>query len=49
VQVGGGLIVISNGWTMLKSKEEVDRGPEVQKKVNPTMFFAAPSILSLSR
>src|SRR6267378_3732472 len=34
VQVGGGLIVISNGWAMLKSKEEVDRGPAVQKKVN---------------
>src|SRR5216684_5603107 len=33
VQVGGGLIVISNGWAMLKSKEEVDRGPAVQKKV----------------
>ena len=34
VQVGGGLIVISNGWAMLKSKEEIDRGPAVQKKVN---------------
>src|SRR5438309_1227105 len=34
VQVGGGLIVISNGWAMLKSKEETDRGPAVQKKVN---------------
>ena len=39
VQVGGGLIVISNGWTMLKSTEEVDRGPEVQRKVNPTDVF----------
>src|SRR5712664_219566 len=39
VQVGGGLIVISNGWTMLKSKEEVDRGAEVQKKVNPNDVF----------
>jgi multiple antibiotic resistance protein len=39
VQVGGGLIVISNGWTMLKSKEEVDRGPDVQKKVNPNDVF----------
>jgi multiple antibiotic resistance protein len=39
VQVGGGLIVISNGWTMLKSKEEVDRGTEVQKKVNPNDVF----------
>ncbi len=34
VQVGGGLIVISNGWAMLKSKEEVDRGRDVQKKVH---------------
>jgi multiple antibiotic resistance protein len=34
VQVGGGLIVISNGWAMLKSKEEADRGREVQKRVN---------------
>ena len=33
VQVGGGLIVISNGWAILKSKEEADRGPDVQKKV----------------
>ena len=39
VQVGGGLIVISNGWTMLKSKEEGDRGPEVQKEVNPNDVF----------
>ena len=39
VQVGGGLIVISNGWTMLKSKEEVDRSPEVQRKVNPNDVF----------
>jgi multiple antibiotic resistance protein len=34
VQIGGGLIVISNGWTMLKSKEEADRGRDVQKRVN---------------
>jgi multiple antibiotic resistance protein len=34
VQVGGGLIVISNGWAMLKSKEETDRSPAVQKEVN---------------
>ena len=34
VQVGGGLIVISNGWAMLKRKEESDRGREVQRKVN---------------
>src|SRR5207249_12213393 len=34
VQVGGGLIVISNGWAMMKSKEEMDRGRDVQRKVN---------------
>lgn len=34
VQVGGGLVVISNGWTMLKQKEEPDRGREMRKKVN---------------
>jgi len=34
VQVGGGLIVISNGWALLKSKEEVDRSKAVQKKVS---------------
>ena len=35
VQVGGGLVVISNGWALLKQKEETDRGPEVQNKVHP--------------
>ncbi len=39
VQVGGGLIVISNGWAMLKRKEESDRGTEVQKKVNLQDIF----------
>jgi multiple antibiotic resistance protein len=34
VQVGGGLVVISNGWAMLKQKDEPDRGREVQKKVD---------------
>ena len=34
VQVGGGLVVVSNGWAMLKSKEETDRGRDVQKKVH---------------
>jgi multiple antibiotic resistance protein len=34
VQVGGGLIVISNGWALLKSKEEADRSKAVQKKVS---------------
>jgi multiple antibiotic resistance protein len=39
VQVGGGLIVISNGWAMLKRKEDSDRGGEVQKKVNLLDIF----------
>lgn len=39
VQVGGGLVVISNGWAMLKQKETPDRGPEMQKKVNLEDIF----------
>jgi multiple antibiotic resistance protein len=39
VQVGGGLVVISNGWAMLKQKEESDRGREVQKKVDLEDIF----------
>ena len=39
VQVGGGLIVISNGWDMLKRKEDHDRGGDVQKKVNLQDIF----------
>ncbi len=38
VQVGGGLIVISNGWAMLRQKEEHDRG-DVHKKINPLDIF----------
>lgn len=39
VQVGGGLVVISNGWAMLKQKEEPDRGHDVQRKVNLQDIF----------
>jgi len=39
VQVGGGLVVISNGWAMLKQKEEPDRGREVRKKVDLEDIF----------
>jgi multiple antibiotic resistance protein len=39
VQVGGGLIVISNGWAMLKRREDADRSSEVQKKVNLQDIF----------
>jgi multiple antibiotic resistance protein len=39
VQVGGGLIVISNGWDMLKRKDDHDRGGDVQKNVNLQDIF----------
>jgi len=39
VQVGGGLVVISNGWAMLKQKEEPDRGRDVKKNVNLEDIF----------
>ena len=39
VQVGGGLIVITNGWAMLKRKEEPDRAGDVQRKVNLQDIF----------
>jgi multiple antibiotic resistance protein len=39
VQVGGGLMVIANGWAMLKQKEDVDRGGEVQKHPNLLDIF----------
>ena len=34
VQVGGGLIVISNGWTLLKQKDSDERG-QIQRNMNP--------------
>ena len=39
VQVGGGLIVISNGWAMLRRKEDSDRGGDIQEKVNLLDIF----------
>ena len=39
VQVGGGLIVISNGWAMLQRKEEPDRSGPMHKNVNPADIF----------
>jgi multiple antibiotic resistance protein len=39
VQVGGGLIVISNGWGMLQRKEQHDRDAATQKNVNPQDIF----------
>jgi multiple antibiotic resistance protein len=38
VQLGGGLVVISNGWAMLKEKEEPDRR-DVQRKVDLQDIF----------
>lgn len=35
VQVGGGLIVVANGWNLLKQKDEPDRSPDIHRKVNP--------------
>jgi multiple antibiotic resistance protein len=34
VQVGGGLIVISNGWALLMQKDSNERG-QIQKNMNP--------------
>jgi multiple antibiotic resistance protein len=39
VQVGGGLIVISTGWTLLTSKEDHERRGEVRKSVNQLDVF----------
>ncbi|HEY6944385.1 MAG TPA: MarC family protein [Candidatus Acidoferrum sp.] len=39
VQVGGGLVVIANGWAMLNQKPAPDRGREVQRKVDQQDIF----------
>jgi multiple antibiotic resistance protein len=39
VQVGGGLVVISTGWTLLSRKDEQERQGQVQKSVNPLDVF----------
>lgn len=38
VQVGGGLIVISTGWSLLKQKDEEDRG-KGHREMNPQEIF----------
>jgi multiple antibiotic resistance protein len=38
VQVGGGLIVISTGWSLLKQKEEDDRG-QMHRDMDPQDIF----------
>lgn len=35
VQLGGGLIVISNGWGLLKEKDDADERGQIQKNMNP--------------
>jgi len=40
VQVGGGLIVISNGWAMLNSKEDHDREGQARKRSTCRTFSA---------
>ena len=39
VQVGGGLVVISTGWTLLTQKDTPDKHGEVRKNVNPLDAF----------
>jgi multiple antibiotic resistance protein len=39
VQVGGGLIVVSTGWAMLKQKDEPDRGGEARHNVHSRDIF----------
>jgi multiple antibiotic resistance protein len=39
VQVGGGLIVISTGWSLLTQKEASEKHGEMQKDVNPLDAF----------
>ena len=39
VQVGGGMMVIANGWALLKSKEEPDRTGDMHKHVNLADIF----------
>jgi multiple antibiotic resistance protein len=40
VQVGGGLIVISTGWTMLKQKDDGERGEGVHRTVDRQDIFS---------
>ena len=39
VQVGGGLIVISTGWTMLLRKDEDEHGVETRENVSPQEVY----------
>src|SRR5215813_10617826 len=39
VQVGGGLIVVANGWALLSQKDQPDRAEPSHRNVNPTDIF----------
>ena len=39
VQVGGGMMVVANGWALLKRKEDDDRGSKMQQKVDLQDIF----------
>src|SRR5262249_58821784 len=39
IQVGGGLIVVANGWALLTRKDEPDRSGPSLRNVNPTDIF----------
>jgi multiple antibiotic resistance protein len=40
VQVGGGLVVISTGWTMLKSNDDDSRGEEAESRMHSRDILA---------
>jgi multiple antibiotic resistance protein len=44
VQVGGGMIVIANGWALLKRKDEPDRAEATQKNAKPVDAFRSAFI-----
>jgi len=39
IQVGGGLIVVANGWALLTRKDEPDRSGPSLRQINPTDIF----------
>src|SRR5262249_30275697 len=39
VQVGGGLIVVANGWALLSQKDQPERAEPSHRNVNPTDIF----------
>ena len=39
VQVGGGIIVVANGWALLRRKDEPDRSESMQRQAHPAELF----------